>query len=351
MSDEVLTINDLVIQHSQSQQVQDNSSQQEQAHLTQETKIIEDNQQQVDVLGDLLKELGINSVDELKTKVLSKQPEPQLSEDDRQKQEEQYEASLIQYAVKNGDMKLEDFNTLNELKKAKDADLVYKGWAKTFKEENPDIKEEEFDEEARQSFETEYGLNSLNEKKKQRGESRITKEAKEIKSPYESSYQSTKEKYDRDEDLRKSYPDFDNKMGSFSEKSIPEKLNFFNGKFDEVDVPVILEITEADKKELVATLKKELATPEMFMLYKKGDTVAIDAAVNQKAKNILDEKYRDIGLQQVAKEFAKKGFEKGGVGAKNPFPLTQQASGVGTSGDKSAADKATEILNSLEGKK
>ncbi|CAK9250151.1 unnamed protein product [Sphagnum jensenii] len=91
-----------------------------------------------DPVADLLKELGVESLDSLKERLKKPEAPPaDLTPEEKARQDEAYKADLINYAVKNGNMKVEDFNKLDALKAKADADLVFEQHLKEFKRITP----------------------------------------------------------------------------------------------------------------------------------------------------------------------------------------------------------------------
>lgn len=300
-------------------------------------------------VADLLKELNISSLEELREK-LKEKPDENLSEEEKQKREEIYHTRVQQFAVESGDMKLEDFNKLSIVKNKADRDLVFENWFTDWKEENPDVEPSEVDGLAKEAFEKEYNLNSENEKTKTRGENRLKREAGEIRKPLESSYTTVKGKYDHEADIRTNYPVYAGKIEQFVSANIPSEFNVFNDKEGDEEIPVTIPLSADDKKEILAAVAKKIQTTETYSLFKKGDDKAIEEIAKRETENYIWANKREDGLKEIAKKFLERGIAKGSeVGAKNSFALQQDKSGAGGGKNKSSAEQ--EVLNSLEGKK
>ena len=259
----------------------------------------------------------------LKKEKLERDSNKELSPEEKQKEQEIYEAELINYAVKEGKMKLEDFDKYKEVSKANDADLVFNEFKKEFKEDNPDIDDEDFEDEARREFENKTGLNSDNEKVKARAEARIKKQAEEIRNPLKMPYETTRKQFEEERDLKKTFPDFSKKIEGLSQEFIPSKYEFFKTKDGDEDVLVDLDITDADKKEIADTVSKEMTNPEIYLLYKQGKLEEIRDIAKRKADNLVFEKSKAQGLQKIASVFETRGKAKASIGAKNSFALNQ----------------------------
>ena len=88
-----------------------------------------------EILSNLLKEAGVDSVEALKEKLAGKKEEKALTPEEKEKRDAIYEAKLQQYAVENGEMKLDDFHQLKTLKSKQDAELVFESYLEDWKEE------------------------------------------------------------------------------------------------------------------------------------------------------------------------------------------------------------------------
>lgn len=355
MADEITTVNDLVEQHAAK------------IKETTEVKLPEEKKEtpaggaptekkdeipEVDPVKDLLKELGVESMDALKERLKPKDPDKPESPEEKEKRENLYRVEMQKYAVENGLMKPDDFTKLEAIK-AKDArSNVFENWLQGWKEENPDVKPEDIDRQSKEDFEEEYHLNSENEKKKARGLAKIEKEAKEMRNPLESSYNRVKQDFDEDRTVKNDYPEFNKKVSSFIQENIPAKVKLFETKDGEDTVPVEIDLTDDQRKEIFQKVAKRVMNSGTYQLYKKNDVTQLQAIAKREAEAEIWSGQREAGLQKIAETFLKrgdeKGYKRGSVGAKNPFPLVkdgQSSDGV----DKGSAEK--QVLDSLQGKK
>ena len=307
-------------------------------------------------VNDLLKELGLTDISELKEKL--KAPAKELSPEEKEKQESIYKANIQKFAVEKGEMKLEDFTKLENLKNKADRDLVYDNWLEDWKEENEgsddleNLDESEIAEKAKEDFEKEFKLSSTNEKVKAKGEAKLAKAAKEIRQPLESSYNKVKDEFDREDDIRKTYPDYDKTVRKFVNEKKKKKFDFYKGKDGEIEIPIDIELSKEDKAEIAENIAKKIQNPETFSSYKKGELEALQKLAKTETDNFIFNKYKDEGLKRVAETFLstgyKKGLAKGGMGAKNSFAVNQAKNTA--EGMQKATDAKTEVLNSLQGK-
>lgn len=299
---------------------------------------------------DLFKELGVESLDALKEKLKPKPEDKPESPEEKEKRESIYQASIQKYAVENGEMKLEDFSKLESLKGKEDQNLVFENWLSGWKEENPDVDPAEADRLAKEEFESEYKLNSENEKAKARGIAKIAKEAKEIRGPLEKAYKSAKENYDEVREGEAIFPEFNKKVTGFIKEHVPEKYTVFKVKDGEEEVPIDVDLTPAERVEILNSVGESiLRNKANYDLYKKGDFKALQDLAKEKTESLISNKYRDTAAQKIAIEFLSRGTKKGSTtGSKNPFPLNDDGKKPDGEEGKSAART---VLDSLRGKK
>jgi hypothetical protein len=301
-------------------------------------------------VDDLLKELDLESLDALRERLKPKDPAKPESPEEKTKRESLYEASLQKHAVEKGAMKLEDFTTLQNLKSKDDKSLVFEKWLTEWKEENPNVDALEVDRLAKEEFESEYKLNSDNEKAKARGLSKIEREAKELRTPLEKAYAAVKENYDGVRDLEVNFPEFNKKVTALSKEFIPEKFTVFKVKDKvgdkEEDVNIEVELTPADRVEILNAVGKSILNEGNYVnaanydLYKKGDFRALQALAKEKAEGLIAGKYRDAAAQKIATEFLSRGTKRGSTtGATNPFPLEGDGKKTDEKGGQSARDQ------------
>lgn len=356
MADEITTVNDLVTQHA--------AKTKETTEVKIEEKKVDpvlpeggansekkDDNPVPDPVKDLLKELNLESLDDLKARLKPKDPDKVESPEEKEKRENLYTVEMQKYAVENGLMKPDDFTKLEALKGKEDRNLVFESWLPSWKEENPDVDPAVAEQQAKEDFEAEYRLDSKNEKTKNRGLSKIAKEAKEIRGPLESSFTSLKQEFDEDRTVKADMPDFNKKMTGFIQESIPEKVKLFETKDGEEMVPVEIELTADQRKEVYQKVAKKILNSSTYQLYKKGDMKPLQDLARQEAEATIWADQREAGLKKIAETFLKRGdengYKRGVIGAKNPFPLVGDGKQAGGADHTTAAAK---VLNSLQGK-
>ena len=357
---EITTVNDLVLKHAEENKLtQDNGNQQQQTQVEkkdegdaeppEQQQAASEAKQEKDPVAELLKELNLDSIDSLKEKLKPKAEQKELSPEDKAKEDEKFKADLIRYAVDNG-MKVEDFSKLDALKSKADKDLVFENWLSENKDDYEGLTDEQKAEQAKEDFEEEYKLNSGDEKKKAKALAKITKEAAAIRSPLESSYKKVEADYRNEVSIKQEYPNYAKKIDSIVSENVPTKFEVFKTKDGEEDVVVSVDITEKEQKEITKELSKRLQTPETYKLYKDGKFEEIKVMADKIKDNLLWEKKRDEGFNEMARTFTERGKKKAPiVGATNPFPIVKE--NAGAAAKKSGTDAEQEVLDSLNRRK
>lgn len=304
-----------------------------------------------DAVADLLKEFNLESLDALKERLKPKDLDKVESPEEKEKRENLYRVEMQKYAVENGLMKPDEFVQLENIKAKDDRSLVFERWLPSWKEENPDADPADIDRLSKEDFETEYRLNSDNEKTKNRGIAKIAKEAKEVREPLERSYTQLKTDFDEDRTVKSDYPDFSKKVSGFIQENIPAKVKLFETKDGEDTVPVEIDLTDEQRKEVYNKVAKKIMNSSTYQLYKKGDMKPLQELAQREAEATIWADQRQAGLTKIAETFLKrgdeKGYKRGVIGAKNPFPLVAEGKSVEGKDNTSAANQ---VLDSLRGK-
>lgn len=289
-----------------------------------------------------VKEWGFDSPEQLKEH-FAKLKESNVPEDVKKKEEALDNLEFRRYAIANDLLKEDDFKNYESLTAKQAQDLVFEKYLADFKEDNPEIEdEEELLQAAKDDFETTYKLNSLSEKAKQRGLARIEKEAKELKNPVESSFLSAKEQFELAKTVAKTLPDFQNFVSEKVKQHTPDKAIIYKVKDGDVEIPVEIDITEEDR----AAMVKEFSKHTNFHKFTKGDKAAFEAELDRKMQgwvklNKADEIYSkaiETGIN-IGKSKAQP------VGAENPFPLVAKSSNASATGNKTLDEEIRESHN------
>lgn len=264
----------------------------------------------------------LKELEELKAWKAANTREPEKTAEEIARENELEKINLKKFAVENKIANDDDFVQFDTLQQKKDADLIYEGFKKSFAEENPElVDEKELEEAAREEFETEYKLNSKNEKAKERGLAKLAKEANEIRNPFKTKVETAKSAYTEEKELRAKMPEFNKFISERITKNAPDKVPF-KVKVGEEEVAVEINLTKEDKE----AISKAFNTPKTFLKYTKSPDEA-GAALDKKIQGwIKENKAEEIG-SQFLKIGEGRGVAKGStVGAEASFAMKQQNS-------------------------
>jgi hypothetical protein len=309
-----------------------------------------------DPIAELLKEHKFTDLDELK-EFLAKKNSKAKSEDDLKREADVYKANLNKFAVEKGVMSNDDIVKYENQKGRPDKDLVFEKFSGEVKNEIvDDLKEEldreptsaEIEEKIKESFEKEFPLESKNKSAKGRAEKKLAKEAKEIRSPFESSYTRAKESFDSERQIAEAYPGYEKKLNSIISKNITKELAVYSEKDGDKDIAASIELTDDEQKAVAEKAFKKASTPEMFKLYQEKKFDKITEILREETDTIIWKEYRSRGLQKVASTFQKLGFDKGQVGAKESFAMKEEK---GATEKKDALTAQQQVLESTTAKK
>lgn len=356
MSDENSSINDIVSQHAA--KVKEKESGSSSQNTEKEKEVIPDGggsgndnsdpppPKAEDAVSGLLKELNIDSVEALKEKLKPKDPVVEEGPEEKERKKNIYEANLQSYAVEQGVMKLEDFQKINTIKGKEDKDLVFDEFAAGYKEDNAAAT----DQEIKEAFDLKYDLQSENPALKKWAEKQITKQAKLIREPLESSLNTAKKNYDEELGIRSTYPEYSKKIIGLVDEAIPTKVNVFKDKVGDEEIPVDVELTAEDRKEIAAEVLKEINNQSTFSAYKKNDEAGIKKLIGEKVEaKLWSTKYREKSLKKIADTFLRTGGKNGSTtGAENSFAAKQDIKTQ--TGPKTTQSKEDEVLDSFKKK-
>jgi hypothetical protein len=245
------------------------------------------------------------------------------------KEAEIEKAEFIKFSAENDLMKVDDFARFETAKQRQDRELVFENFSKEWKDENKDAT----DDEVQEAFDNQYHVNSDSDKAKSRGEKLIAKEAKELRTPLETSYTKAKGSYEQHKVLKQDMPNFQKFIDSTIEKNISDKIKVYEKEIDSEKIAVDIEITKEEKKEIFDAVKKEIATHESYATWKKdskdGKNERLEKMIAKEVKYLINEKKQSLAYESTATKFyevgEKKGTAKGSnVGANNPFAVIRQ---------------------------
>jgi len=137
-----------------------------------------------------LKEMGVESEDELKAKLNPTKPK---TPEELAAEANIYNASLAKFAVENKVFTNDEWLAVQNMRKAPDADLVFQNFAHEYKEQNKDRKlgdaaDPVTDEEIKDKFNELYHVDSDNKALKEQGEKNLALKAQSIRGPLETKF-------------------------------------------------------------------------------------------------------------------------------------------------------------------
>jgi len=298
--------------------------------------------------ADELKEMGYETVEAAKEGLRglyqkSKVVDP--TEAEKKKAAEIEHADFLKYAAEN-DFVNDEFKQYDSLKGSADRDLVFNKFAAEFKEDNPEISAEDLEEETKLAFATEFKLNSENVKEKARGEAKLAKEAKDLRSGSETAYTTAQSAYNDHKEVLKKGEGY---AKTFKEvvNAIPDKLEIFKTtlKKDDTDEGEELAIeVELTKDERVA-IEKQYNTPKTLRAYldaeKEGKLDVFKANLNKKIISFIKSNREESIYADIATKVKGVAMRYGSdVGAGQPFAVVKGGSSADASGAVKTAKQA-----------
>lgn len=298
--------------------------------------------------AEQLKEYGIENPEQLQT-ILRQHKEGSVSAEEKQRLVDSREADLIKHSVDKGLMKVEDFNQAKTVKGRADRDLVYEKYEKEWREDNPDITDpEEIAANAKKEFEAEYRISSENGKAKARGEARLSKEASELRDPYVQKLSSAEASYTETKAIEGKIPQFNKFVNELIEKLTPEKLVLSKVKEGEVEVPIEVELSKEERKELAKTFRSTKTFASFMAVDDAKKLTALEASLSKKIDGFLRAKYFDAAVSTGFTKGKDIGMAQGStVGAGQPFGIAKN--GIRDTGTVNASGNVMkEVRESLD---
>ncbi len=268
---------------------------------------------------DELKEFGIENKESLIAQ-LKELKEKNRPDEEVKKQAALERVNFQKYAVERG-FATDDFNKYESLSSKAERDLVFEQFAAEEKADNPDIT----DQELKEAFETEYKLNSDNEKARAKGEARLKKDAAEIKKPAETAWKTAQDSYNEEKAAYVKQKEFKSIIKNTFEKEIPGKFTF-KGKDGDEDIVLEVDVTP----ELRSKIEKSYDSDKTFVkfLTHNGKPEEFAASISSKIKSHIKAELSDMAVQKAIEAGIGRGTKKGStVGAENPYALKNNGGG------------------------
>lgn len=277
----------------------------------------------VDVLKPLFSEeeikgLGFDSIDQMKQH-LKETKETRVPEDVKKRNAEVEKADFLKVSTEEGLMNVDEYSAYESVKNKSDRDLVYEKYAADFKEDNPDAT----DELIKNEFESDYKLGDKNEKLKNRGESRLKKEAEGIRSPLSSKFTAAKNFVDNYRLTTKEEPAFRKFVDDLVLELTPDTMTIAKAKDDEDELDIPVKFTKEQRDEIAKMFKN----PKTFAAYienKDKLKETLSPSLTKKINSIIKVNNFDSAVSFAFENAKKIGIKKGSsVGAEQPFGLVK----------------------------
>ncbi len=266
-----------------------------------------------------LKSLGVNSKEDA-IAILNKVREDGKPDEEKKRQAAIEKADFLKYAaVRN--YANDDFNKYESLTAKADRDLIFEKYAAEEKADNPDLT----DSELKEAFESEYKLDSENEKVKAKGEARLKREAAEIRKPAENAWSTAQTNYKEELSALEKQKEFKALVKDTFKSNVPEKYTF-KVKNGEEEVDVELDVTPELRKDIEKAFDSEKSFAK-YLTYDGKEKEFVEA-FKANVQSFIESKLAKAGVQKGVELGIKLGTKKGSnAGADNPFALQNNSSG------------------------
>lgn len=264
-----------------------------------------------------LKELGVNSEEELKAKLTPTKPK---TPEELAQEQEIYNVSLAKFAIDNKVFNNDEWLAVQNMRKAPDNDLVFNNFAAEYKEANKGRTQDDkpfpvTNEEIQDKFNELYHVDSENAALKAEGEKNLALKAKAIRDPLETKFNDIQQIYNEEIAQKQAVPDFRKFMQGILATAIPDKLEFGTG-----DDKVVFDLSKLDKEAFQQSLFDTGLMQKEFQDFFKGKGAPEQRArIEREVKKELLFMYNE----DIAKETFKAGISKGtkvtAPGSKAPF--------------------------------
>lgn len=268
--------------------------------------------------ADLQEKLGkYDELVQFKEQSLARTPDK--TADELAQEAELDNVNFRKHAVENKLMKNEDFTVYESLKGKADSDLVFEDFSKQFKEDHPEIADDEIEAQTKTAFENQFHVNSADKTLKARGEKLLKKEAAELRTPVETSYNKAKESYDDNKTIKAKHPEYVKFFNDISKETLPDKITLYTAKEGEEEIPVEVEITAEDKKAVEDKFFKNVKTFNKFI---SGEPEEVKVELSAKINSFIRERKMQEAFSKTWEKAHGIGVSKGSeTGAGQPFAV------------------------------
>lgn len=297
-----------------------------------------------EIRKEFLKEMGVNTEEELKAKLAG--PAKELTPEEKAENDEKYNANLLSFATKNKLLNTDEFVALSNLKKASDTDIAFGNFAAEYKELNKDRKDSDnnpnpvSDEEVKEAFNQLYHIDSQDDTLKKIGEKQLKLVADQSRLALESKFKDAKETFD-DYNFRASNDKpYRNFVSESVKSAYPEKLEFDGVEGSKINIP----LDKADIKEIEKLFINDGAFEDYLA---NGATQSAKEQIAKTVQAFLFHKNKDAIIKTVRDTSYEAGVKKGSVGAVAPFTKDAKQSAEVTGGKELSTAEKEKLKNSF----
>ena len=302
-----------------------------------------------DHIAELLKELNLSSIDDLKAAV-TKSTKKEETPEEKETKQKLYQASLDKYAQEKGIISRDEIVKLETLKTADKQDILFKEFEAKNKEKyatkletNPDALKE--------AFERKYHINSGDAEDEEFGQSKIEDDFNKLINPLQSKYEKAKSSFDDEEKIKSTMPVFNDYITKTINSTIKDSIKVFEKKVDDETIVFEKKLTPELKKEIFEEVLKEVSDLPNFLSYmndsKDGKNSKIEKAVANAVELAIHRKSEATVYEDIWEKGLKKGTAKGSNnGSEVPFALNKKQNTAIGGGD--SQDTIAEMIESTK---
>lgn len=290
-----------------------------------------------EIRQDLLKELNITSVDDIKKLT---HPEAPLTDEQKHQQAQEKIAAFTQYAVRKKVMGLDEIDAFKTASQMPPQDLVYARFASEYKDANKDRKGTDgtadpvTDEEMKDMFDRMFHIGSEDPFLKKTGESAIKAQAAEMLAEPKKKYDTALQQFEQETVLLENMPRYKQFISNILDESIPKD----NMVIEVAGKKINVALDGKDREEIETDYKNDLLFNEYM---KAADRQGLKTNFIKSIERKLAKKYETIAANEIFEAGKSEGLKKGVIGARVPFtPPSGSNQPASTSGKLTPEERA-----------
>lgn len=288
---------------------------------TEETEAARQRQQlalvaQENARKQLLTELGVESMDDLRTRL---SPAEQETPEQKQRREDLHRANVQTYAVHKLNMSPDDFVQIQTAKEATDDALVFSAFREKWlplAEQDPAFKDKDLDTEARFMFEQMFHINSENEALQRMGSLSLKESADQLRGTFNARYEQAEAEYRDYQASRNEAIKFKSLLeNKLAQIPLERKWNVEDGG------EVVFQLSKLDKEDL----RKHLVSQDVFELFRAKGSQEASQLLDQRIESYIRFRFSDDMIATTIKTVRDITAAKATAGARAPFPIQPHA--------------------------